>query len=118
MGHLDDVCHHHVEWLREKEISTWCGDPVLISQRINELINRAGSLDLCEGVAVLVIHGKHLAVEHDLHVRIAAGASGPQLVGALNCNLPELENWIFCKAGVITSTSESYVTENVCWLAT
>ena len=48
----------------------------------HELINRAGSLDLCEGVAVLVIHGKHLAVEHDLHVRIAAGASGPQLVGA------------------------------------
>ena len=80
--------HHDIEDIRQQQVGAGRHHAVLFAENVDQFLGGAGDLDLGVVLAVLVVNGEHLAVEHDLDIAVAAGAGGAKLVRAAQLHLP------------------------------
>ena len=113
----DDVRHQRLIRIRNQKIGARQLKSPLVSQEIDELIDRAWSIRLRIGIEILAKHRDGLAIEGKLDIGITARSTGTELVGTAEQQLAgtgELDFWI---SEVITSMSVSKEREMDFWLA-
>ena len=78
---VDHVGHQRVVDIRQQQVGAGHGPLVFVPQLVDQMVDRAGRIDLGIEIGVLAEQRQRLAVEDQLDIGKTAGARGAELVG-------------------------------------